>query len=117
MSNQLIQVRSGVDFSSMSISHWPNQMSYVTGSSPDLSTTSSQASITAWQPEMSWKAISDDTGRLVNEIGHLLQHHNSPAFLSSVSREMSVGEHLFDATSAVKILTAQVAMHMSSEWR
>lgn len=117
MSNQLIQVRSGVDFSSTSISHWPNQMSYVTGASPDLSTASPQASITAWPSEMSWNAISDDTGRLVKEIGHLLQHHNSPAFLSSVSREMSVGERLFDATSAVKVLTAQVAMHMSSEWR
>lgn len=117
MSNQLIQVHSGVDISSMSISRWSNQMNYMTGAFPDLLNASPQASVIDRSSEMNWKAISDDTGRLVKEIGQLLQHQNSPALLSSVSTEMSVGERLFDATAAVKILTAQVAMHMSSEWR
>ncbi|HLE62348.1 MAG TPA: hypothetical protein VI750_04370, partial [Pyrinomonadaceae bacterium] len=50
--------------------------------------------------------------RRINE----LRNPASPASLFA-SAEKSLEERLFDATASVKILTAQVAMHLDREWR
>lgn len=41
----------------------------------------------------------------------------SPGALVSLPVERSIEEQIFDATATVKILTAQVAMHLEREWR
>src|SRR4051794_30233514 len=59
-----------------------------------------------------------------NEIARLvakLRNEPSPASLRATARLAPVEEpletRLFDALAAVKILTAQVAMHLDGEWR
>src|SRR5271169_5166963 len=59
-----------------------------------------------------------------NEIARLvagLRNEPSPASLRSTPRlapdEQPLEARLFDALAAVKILTAQVAMHLDGEWR
>jgi hypothetical protein len=59
-----------------------------------------------------------------NEIARLvagLRNEPSPASLKSTPRlapdEQPLETRLFDALAAVKILTAQVAMHLDGEWR
>jgi hypothetical protein len=65
-------------------------------------------------------AVSD----LTKEVGRsvdALRIRPSPASLQSASRVVAgdkpLDERLFDALAAVKILTAQVAMHLDREWR
>ena len=69
-----------------------------------------------WQSEMSTAAIRDDTQQLMKQVANL-QSPLSPASLSLSPSGMAIEERLFDATSSVKMLTAQVAMHMNKEWR
>lgn len=68
------------------------------------------------QSEMSSAAISEDTKQLTKQVANL-QSPLSPASLSLAPSEMAIEERLFDATSSVKMLTAQVAMHMDKKLR
>ena len=64
----------------------------------------------------SYSAVfSDETKFIEHQISEL-RNPDSPASLSA-STERSLEERLFDATASVKILTAQVAMHLDREWR
>lgn len=67
------------------------------------------------QSEMISAAIRDDTQQLMKQVANL-QSPLSPASLLAPAG-MAIEERLFDATSSVKMLTAQVAMHMDKEWR
>lgn len=69
-----------------------------------------------FQSEMSLAAMSESTKLLTKQVASLL-NPLSPASLYPASIEMDIEERLFDATSSVKMLTAQVAMHMDKEWR
>lgn len=64
---------------------------------------------------MTYAAASPQTIQLEEQIKSL-RNPPSPGALRSTAAS-SVAESLFDATSAVKILTAQVAMHLDREWR
>lgn len=66
--------------------------------------------------ELSSTAISEISKQLTNSIVEL-KSPPSPSSLNFVQRENSVEETLFDATASVKILTAQVAMHMDRKMR
>ena len=68
------------------------------------------------QSEMSSTAIREDTKKIMEEVANL-QSPLSPASLSIASGGIAIEERLFDATSIVKMLTAQVAMHMDKQWR
>jgi hypothetical protein len=65
--------------------------------------------------EMGMAAIRPDTKQLMKEVANL-QSPLSPSSYSSSSGR-TIEERLFDATSSVKMLTAQVAMHMDKKWR
>lgn len=64
---------------------------------------------------VTFAAASSQTILLEEQIGNL-KIPPSPGALRSTATS-SVEESLFDATAAVKILTAQVAMHLDREWR
>ena len=66
--------------------------------------------------EMSRAALSNGTNQLIYQVASL-QNPVSPGSLPIVPSAFTIEERLFDATSAVKVLTAQVAMHMTREWR
>lgn len=66
--------------------------------------------------EMSRSTLSDTTGQLMDKVASL-RNPVSPSLLSFAPSAVTIEERLFDATSAVKMLTAQVAMHMTREWR
>jgi hypothetical protein len=70
--------------------------------------------IGAWSPSHS-SVLSEDTKLIERRISEL-RIQASPASLFA-SAEKSLEERLFDATASVKILTAQVAMHLDHEWR
>lgn len=61
-------------------------------------------------------AISTLTSQFERRITEL-KNPPSPGSLPSLSNEKSIEERLFAATSSVKILTSQVAMHLEREWR
>lgn len=61
-------------------------------------------------------AISAETSRIERRITEL-KSPPSPGALVYSSNQKSIEERLFDATATVKILTAQVAMHLDREWR
>lgn len=65
--------------------------------------------------------FSPDTLRMIERVSSL-RNPPSPRSLLPVStvtasEAKSIEERLFDATARVKILTAQVAMHLDREWR
>jgi hypothetical protein len=64
---------------------------------------------------MTFAAASLQTVQLEEQIKNL-KIPPSPGALKSTATS-SIEESLFDATAAVKILTAQVAMHLDREWR
>lgn len=66
--------------------------------------------------EMRNEAFSARTNLLNSKVSSL-QNPPSPASLTLSPRQESLEEKLFDATSAVKILTAQVSMHINKTWR
>ncbi|MHB1620440.1 MAG: hypothetical protein ACYCTY_10755 [Sulfuricella sp.] len=68
------------------------------------------------QSEMSSAAFSNATIQLTKQV-ESLKSPLSPASFSFAPSEKAIEERLFDATSSVKILTAQVAMHMDKKWR
>jgi hypothetical protein len=68
------------------------------------------------QSEMSSAAIIEDMKQLTKKVANL-QSPLSPSSLPFVSGKKAIEERLFDATASVKILTAQVAMHMDKKWR
>jgi len=70
--------------------------------------------VSAWSASNS-SVFSDDTKLIERRIGEL-RNPASPASLFA-SANNSLEERLFDATASVKILTAQVAMHLDREWR
>ncbi|MBI5910037.1 MAG: hypothetical protein HY848_08805 [Betaproteobacteria bacterium] len=61
-------------------------------------------------------AFSEDTRLIERRVNELL-NPPSPASLTFVLAERQLEERLFDATASVKILTAQIAMHLEREWR
>lgn len=66
------------------------------------------------------QAFSAETNQIARLVAGL-QNQPSPASLRSEPRlapgEQPLETRLFDALAAVKILTAQVAMHLDGEWR
>lgn len=70
--------------------------------------------IGAWSASYS-SAFSEEIQLIERRISEL-RNPASPASLFAVA-EKSLEERLFDATASVKILTAQVAMHLDREWR
>lgn len=70
--------------------------------------------ICPWSP--SYSSMFNEETKLIEHRISELQNPTSPASLF-VSTEKSLEERLFDATASVKILTAQVAMHLDREWR
>ena len=64
---------------------------------------------------LTFAAASPQTVRLEEQIKNL-KIPPSPGALKSTATS-SIEESLFDATAAVKMLTAQVAMHLDREWR
>lgn len=61
-------------------------------------------------------AISEATSRFERHITEL-KSPPSPGALFALLNEKSIEEKIFDATASVKILTAQVAMHLERELR
>ena len=61
-------------------------------------------------------AISEATNRFERHITEL-KSPPSPGALLALNSEKPIEEKIFDATASVKILTAQVAMHLEREWR
>lgn len=111
MSNQFTPTRLGIAA--------PNKIaSYFGGQPADTLSLFSKASFTNFnlRSEMSSAVISDYTKQLTKQV-ESLQNPLSPASFNSAPREMDVEERLFDATSSVKMLTAQVAMHIDKKWR
>jgi hypothetical protein len=76
--------------------------------------TNDALTVSAWSASNS-SVFSDETKLIERRISELLSPA-SPASLFA-SAEKSLEERLFDATASVKILTAQVAMHLDREWR
>lgn len=68
------------------------------------------------QSEMRSAAIKEDTQQLIKKVAEL-KIPLSPASFSLAPSGMAIEERLFDATSSVKMLTAQVAMYMDKKWR
>jgi hypothetical protein len=66
--------------------------------------------------EMTSAAFSKETNQVAQNVSNL-QNPFSPSALSFVPSKKTIEERLFDATASVKILTAQVAMHMDKKWR
>ena len=64
---------------------------------------------------MTFAAASPQTVQLEEQIKNL-KIPPSPGALKSTATS-SIEESLFDSTAAVKMLTAQVAMHLDREWR
>jgi hypothetical protein len=62
-------------------------------------------------------AVFSEATRLTERRVNQLLNPPSPASLISLTIERPLEERLFDATANVKILTAQVAMHLEREWR
>lgn len=59
---------------------------------------------------------SRDTNTIANRVT-ALRNPISPASIALTHNNKSINEQLFDATSGVKILTSQVAMHLDSTFR
>ena len=68
------------------------------------------------QSALSAQALSEDTQQIHRQVSELL-NPLSPASLTSSLAERPLEERLFDATANIKMLAAQVAMHMDKEWR
>lgn len=68
-------------------------------------------------PKSPWRelALSEETKGIAERI-QALQNQPSPTAIA-VSGDRPVQERLFDALTAVKIMTSWVAMHMDGEWR
>ena len=66
--------------------------------------------------EMSSSVIGTHSNQLLKSISDL-KIPPSPAAFPFVAEKTSLEESLFDATSTVKILASQVAMHMEKAWR
>ncbi len=66
--------------------------------------------------EMSYEAMSDGTRQLMDKV-KILRNPASPTLSPIVQSSVTAEERLFNATATVKMLTAQVAMHLSKEWR
>lgn len=81
---------------------------------PSTTTTEHALTGSPWHAQFS-TAFSNETTLLERRISEL-RSPASPASLI-VSAQKSLEERLFDATANVKILTAQVAMHLDREWR
>jgi hypothetical protein len=67
-----------------------------------------------------WSLLPEVSSTALNEIARQLEELKippSPASLSLTSQPRNLQESLFDATASVKILAAQVAMHMDKNWR
>jgi hypothetical protein len=69
------------------------------------------------QSSMSDAALSEETRNIERYVINTMQHPRSPASLTSSVVQKPLEERLFDATANVKILTAQVSMHLEREWR
>ena len=70
------------------------------------------------QTNFSAPAFSPDTLSMEKHLSDLkLRIPPSPGSLPVLAEQRPLAERLFDATANVKILTAQVAMHMEREWR
>ena len=67
------------------------------------------------QSALSAQALSEDTQQIHRQVSELL-NPLSPASLTSSLAERPLEERLFDATANIKMLAAQVAMHMDKEW-
>ena len=76
--------------------------------------TDDAVTISAWSA--SYSSVFGDETKLIERRISELQNPASPASLFTAA-EKSLEERLFDATASVKILTAQVAMHLDREWR
>ena len=61
--------------------------------------------------------VGSETKELARRVAALHSRPSPGSLLSSASRVSSVEEQLFDALANVKVLTAQVAMHLDREWR
>lgn len=76
--------------------------------------TDDAVTIRAWSA--SYSSLFSDEAKIIEHRISELQNPASPASLFAAA-EKSLEERLFDATASVKILTAQVAMHLDREWR
>jgi len=76
--------------------------------------TDDSLTISAWSASYS-PMFSEETKFIERRISEL-RNPASPASLFALA-EKSLEERLFDATASVKILTAQIAMHLDREWR
>lgn len=111
MTNQLTPTHSGIAVPNKKLTFFGNQ-------SPNVLSSFSKACFTSFnlQSEMSSAVISEATKQLTKQVAGL-QNPASPASFSLAPKEMAIEERLFDATSSVKILTAQVAMHIDKKYR
>lgn len=83
---------------------------------PEHTASSSLASI--FDKVQTWGSAEFSEGaRQMTRLIHDLRNKPSPASLTIVQREERLEERLFDALANVKILTAQVSMHLDREWR
>lgn len=75
-----------------------------------------EAQILSMRSALNTAVFSENTRLIERRVSELLIPP-SPASLTSLLDERPLEERLFDATASVKILTAQVAMHLEREWR
>jgi len=68
------------------------------------------------QSQLDVQALSDATRQIERRVTGL-RNPPSPSSLVASRTERPLEERLFDATANVKILTAQVAMHLDRQWR
>jgi len=62
-------------------------------------------------------AVSAATYRIIGYQADTLRGKPTPASYQAADAEKQLAERVFDALASVKILTAQVAMHLDREWR
>ena len=61
--------------------------------------------------------VSDGTQRIIAQYAAALRRQPTPSAFEAADSEKSAGERVFDALAAVKVLTAQVAMHLDRVYR
>lgn len=77
----------------------------------------SEAQVFGKQSAMNAAVFSQDTQLIERRVNDLLNRPSPASCIALSAEKLPLEERLFDATASVKILTAQVAMHLEREWR